>query len=1046
MIAWFARNSVAANLLMFVIFIGGFVALQNNIKLEVFPPAEPDTIRVEVALRGATPEDVELGVAVRVEEAIQDLEGIERISSTSIEGGTSVALEVAKGYDPREVLDDVKSRVDAINTLPIDAERPVVLLASRRFDVIDVVVSGAFDADEVRLYAEQVRDELLREPDVTQVQLDEAARYEVAIEASQDRLREFDVTLADLARAVRNSSVDLSAGNVRTLGGDVLIRSKGQAYERTDFDNIVVKTNADGSIVRVSDIATVIDAFEETSVITRYNGRNAVLIGVSRVGDQSALAIAERVRNYIERKQSTLPVGMALTYWDDDSQILRKRLGILSQSALQGGLLVIGLLALFLRPAIAFWVFLGIPISFFGAFLTMSLFGISLNVMSAFGFIIVLGIVVDDAIVTGENVYRHLQRGDDGEEAAIVGTQEIAAPVTFGVLTTVAAFLPLMFIDGWFGRIFGPIPMVVIPVLLFSLIESKFILPAHLKHVRVRNRADDALPRWQRIQRSIANGFETAILRYYEPVLNFTLKYRYATLATFVGAFVLVATLISSGWMRFTLFPPIESETARATLTMPVGTPFEVTDRYVRRMADAVEVLREKYNRDDTIVIKDVYATSGAGGRTVGQNIGGVRFEIVPPEERTEPVRMRQLVSEWRELVGPLPGAESLSYRATIFNAGSPIDVQFSGNSLQTLSRVGEEFKAHLGNFAGVFEISDSLSDGKQELKINLTPEGHVLGLTRNDVVGQVGDAFKGLEVQRVQRGRDDVRVLVRLPADERQTLSALSDLLINAPDGSRVPLANVATLTAGKGPAQINRIDRYRVLNVTAEINKSEVNLPVLQSDLREYLDGLLTKYPSVSYSFEGEAREQAKSFGSLRVGLILVLFGIYCLLALPLKSYTQPLLVMCIIPFGAIGAVFGHWLMGKDLSMLSLLGLMALIGVVINDSLVLVDFINQQRRSGVPVGDAVRAAGVRRFRPVILTSMTTFLGLTPLLFDQSTTAQFLIPMAISLGFGILFATVITLVLVPVNCLIADDLSSRLRRTASPAGGVAAGGATGNA
>ena len=1028
MIAWFVRNSVAANLLMFSIFIGGFVALQNNILLEVFPPAEPDTVAVSVALRGATPEDVELGVAVRIEEAVQDLEGVDRLSSRSVEGSTTVTIEVDEDYDPREILDDVKSRVDAINTFPLEAERPVVSLATRTFQVIDVVVSGEFAADEVRLYAEQVRDELLRLPGVTQVQLDEARQYEVAVEASQDRLRQFDVTLEQIAQAIRASSVDLSAGNVRTLGGDVLIRSKGQAYRRSDFSEIVVKTNADGSIIRVGDIAEVIDAFEESSVVTRYNGRSAVIIGVTRVGDQSALTIAQEVRGYIDRKQANLPVGMALTYWDDDSEILRKRLGILTQSALQGGLLVIALLALFLRPAIAFWVFLGIPISFFGAFMTMSVFGISLNVMSAFGFIIVLGIVVDDAIVTGENVYRHLQRGDGGEEAAIVGTREVAAPVTFGVLTTIAAFLPLAFIDGRFGRFFGPIPWVVIPVLLFSLIESKFILPAHLRHVKVRNRGD-ALPRWQRVQRAIANGFENAILRYYRPTLDFALKFRYATLASFVGVFVLIVTLIVSGWMRFTFFPSIQSETARATLVMPVGTPFDVTDRYVRRMADAVEVLREKYNRDGVVVIKDVYATSGAGGRTVGQHLGGVRFEIVPPEERTEPVQMRQLVSEWRELVGALPGAESLTYRSTFFRAGSPIDVAFSGNSLETLSRVGEEFKAHLTQYAGVFEIEDSLSDGKEELRIELKPEGHVLGMTRNEVVGQVSQAFKGFEVQRVQRGRDDVRVLVRLPADERSTLAALNELLVTAPDGSQVPLSHVAELSAGKGPSQINRIDRYRVLNVTAEIDKAEVNLPVLQADLRQFIDTLLAQYPSVSYTMEGEAREQAKSFGSLRVGLVLVLFAIYCLLALPLRSYTQPLLVMAIIPFGLIGAVIGHWIMGKTISILSLLGLMALIGVVINDSLVLVDFINQQRRAGVPVGDAIRAAGVRRFRPVILTSLTTFLGLAPLLFDKSTTAQFLIPMAISLAFGILFATLITLVLVPVNFMIAEDAARLFRR-----------------
>lgn len=1028
MIAWFARNSVAANLLMWGILIGGLVALSRGITLEVFPPAEPDTISVNVTLRGATPEDVELGVAVRIEEAVQDLEGIEKITSRSVEGGTRVQIEVEPDYDPREVLDDIKSRIDAINTFPAEAEKPVVALAVRRMDVIDVVVAGDYSEDEIRMFADQVRADLLRIDGVTQAELDFVRKYEIAIEASQDRLREFDITLRMLADAVRGSSVDLSAGNVRTDGGDVLIRSKGQAYRQADFETIVVKTNPDGSIVRVGDVANVIDGFEEESVTTRFNGNYAALIGVARVGDQNAIEIAGKVREYIDSRQGDLPVGMELTYWDDDSVTIKNRLNIMFKSAIQGSLLVIILLSLFLRPAIAIWVFLGIPISFIGAFMALSYFGISLNLMSAFGFILVLGIVVDDAIVTGENVYTHLRTKDSGLAAAIRGTKEVAIPVTFGVLTTIAAFVPLGLIDGRLGRFFSPIPAVVIPVLLISLIESKLVLPAHLKHVKIRENHDSGgFSAWQS---RFAQRFEDAIIKYYKPVLQRALRHRYVTVATFTGVLLVMATLVAGGWTRWTFFPTVESETATASLEMPVGTPFEVTDKHIQRMVSAAIALQERYTDPDTgrSMITNILSSTGASRGTGGTHVGRVQFETAPREERTIDFTITGLNKEWRELVGLIPGAEAVTFRATWFRPGAPIDVQFSGNSLDELNSIGNEVKQRLTTYPGVFEISDSLSDGKEELRVELTPQGHVLGLTRNDIVGQVGQAFKGLQAQRIQRGRDDIRVLIRYPIDERKTISSLNEMLIAAPNGRLVPLSNVATLQPGRGPSQITRIDHYRVLNVTADVDKEEVNMTVLQADLRAFIDSLVVKYPSVRYTMEGEQSEQRKSFSSLITGLIVVLGVIYCLLALPLKSYVQPLVVMSVIPFGVIGAIIGHWLMGYSLSILSLLGFMALVGVVINDSLVLVDFSNQHHRAGEPVETAVERAGIVRFRPVMLTSVTTFMGLLPLLMERSTTAQFLIPMAISLGFGILFATLITLILVPTNILIAHELGERLR------------------
>ena len=1028
MISWFARNSVAANLLMFAIVIGGLIALEHGVRLEVFPDFQVNTINIRVPLRGATPEDVELGVAVRIEEAVQDLEGIERIISRSVEGSTSVSIEIDDRYDPREILDDVKSRVDAINTFPADSEKPVISLAVRTRDVIEVVVTGDYSEDEIRLFAEQIRDELLRLEAITQAELRSVRRYEIAVEASPDKLREFDVTLANIADAIRGSSVDLSAGNVRTEGGDVLIRSKGQAYRRGDFESIVVKTNTDGSIVRVGDIATVDDGFEETSLRTRFNGKHAAFIGVKRTGNQSDIEIATEVKDYIAKRRETLPVGLELSSWDDESVRLVDRLSILTSSLLQGGLLVILLLALFLRPSVAFWVFLGMPISFLGAFILMSIFDLSLNMMSAFGFIIVLGIVVDDAIVTGENVYKHMQSGDNSLAAAIQGTREVAVPVTFGILTTVAAFMPLVFIEGRLGTWFAPVPLVVIPVLLFSLIESKFILPAHLAHVKLRQHKTsvNGFSAWQK---RFADGFEEKILKYYKPVLDFALEHRLSTLATFTGVLVVMAMLITSGWTRFVFFPVLESETATATLVMPVGTPFEVTSRHSEKIVAAAKELQEKYeDAAPNGLITDIFSSIGESRGSTADNLATVRFETTPVQHRYREISTTQLINEWRDLVGPIPGAETMNYRATFFRPGEPIDVQFSGNSLESLSQIGDEVKQQLATYPGVFEIADSLSDGKEELRIELKPQGHLAGLTRSDIVRQVGQAFKGLEAQRIQRGRDDIRVLVRYPIDERDTLASLDEMLITAPDGKQIPLSNVATLIPGKGPSQITRIDRFRVLNVTADVDKDNVNMTVLQADLRNYIDSILPKYPGITYDMEGEQRQQRESFGSLEVGLVALLLTIYCLLALPLKSYVQPLIVMSVIPFGIIGAVIGHWVMGHPLSFLSSLGLMALTGVVINDSLVLVDYINQQHRGGEPLYDAVRRAGVARFRPVMLTSLTTFFGLLPLLTQQSSTSRFLVPMAISLGFGILFATVITLILIPANILIIEDVKNYFR------------------
>jgi len=1033
MIEWFARNHVAANLLMVTILVTGFIALTQKNSLEVFPDILMDRITISAVLPGATPEDIEEGVAMRLEEAIQDLEGIKQVTSRSVEGSTSVFVDIESSYDGQKMLAEIKNRVDAINTLPPDVERPVTEIAQHRREVITVTVSGNLSEKEIREYAEHVRDDLLRNPDITIADLNGVRNYEVDIQVAKEKLNQYGLTLAEVSNAIAKSSLNQSAGNIKSETGEILIRAKSQSYQKQDFEAIVVKTNVDGSILHLKDIADVNDGFEDTPMRTRFNGENAAVIDVYRVGKQNAIDLAETVRKYIDAKQASLPAGVHVDYWDDRSRIVKSRLHTLTSNALQGGILVFILLTLFLRPAIAFWVFVGIPISFMGAFIFMPYLGVTINIISLFGFILVLGIVVDDAIVTGENVYRHMRNAESGLHAAINGTKEVAIPVTFGVLTTVAAFIPFFLIEGQRGAIFAQIPAIIIPVLLFSLLESKLVLPSHLKHINLAKDSSDG-HKFLQWQQRFATGFENFVFRYYRPMLKHVLTYRYAVAVFFAGLFVFIVVLSTHGWTRFVFFPRIQSELVSASLTMPVGTAFEVTDRYVTRMADAAHQLQEKYRDTETgeSSIMAILSKTGSGGfHSTGAHVGTVRFEVEPPERRNIKVESRQLLKEWQNLIGEIPGKESLNFRAEIGRGGEPIDIQLSGNSLLQLKGVAESIKQRLATYPAIFDIADSLSSGKEELRVNMKAQGLVLGLTPKDIIEQVRSAFLGAEIQRIQRGRDDVKVYVRFPRQERSSLSELKGMLIKTHDGRKVPLDQVAELVADKGPSAIYRTNFKRTLDVTADIDKTKANMTIINKELVEYIDDLVSAYPDIYYSMEGEAREQQESTHSLKIGIIFVLFIIYCLLAIPFKSYSQPLIVMSVIPLGVIGAILGHWIMGMDLSIMSLLGMLALTGVVVNDSLVLVDFINKTRaKSASDLREVILDAGVARFRPVMLTSATTFIGLVPLLFEKSTQAQFLIPMAVSLGFGVVFATVITLFMVPANYLFIEDIQSLFRRT----------------
>ncbi|MCH9696743.1 MAG: efflux RND transporter permease subunit [Gammaproteobacteria bacterium] len=1036
MISWFARNSIAANLLMLAIVLWGIASL-GNIIVEAHPSSELDIVTVNVSYRGATPAEVEESLVIRIEEITQDLEGIKTIRSEATEGLATVNIEVSDGYDPRELAEDIKSRVDTIDTFPDDSDRPIVTVAQRRWEVISVIVAADIPEAELRHIGEWVRDDLASLPGVSLVQLTAVRPYEVAVEVSEKNLRRYGLTLDDVAQTINRSSLNLPAGVVKTSSGEILLRTKGQAYVKSDFERIILLPREDGSHVRLGDIATVVDGFEEEPLSAFYNNQRSIKLEVYRVGKQSVIEIARTVKDYIADVQLRMPPGVTISYWRDHAKSIKIRLATLMNSAVQSIILIFIVLSLFLRLSVALWVSVGIPVAIIGSFAILPWMGISINYTSVGAFIMVLGLVVDDAIVTGESIYARLRNKLDSDSvtAAIKGTQDVAVPVTFGMLTTVIAFYGLKINGGGpFSRIFNIVPVVVIAVLLFSFIESKFILPAHLRHLKTDNNDQhNLISRWQS---RVAVSLENAIARIYTPLLAKTIEHRYFSLSLFIGIALIVISLIASGQMGFTFFPRTQSDTARATLTMPVGTPFDITENYIRQIDQAAQRLQSKYIDPATqeSIITSIFSTVGStGGSSNPQShLGRVMFQIVPPEIRTLDISSQQLAREWRRMIGPIPGAEQLSFVGHIRHGGMPLDIELKSLNYEQLTELSTQIQSHLSGYPGVFDISDNHESGKEEIQLSIKPEAELLGITLNDLALQVQQAFLGREAQRIQRGRDDVRIIVRYPAEERHSLANLKQMYIRTPAGTEVPFTDVAQLTIERSPATIYRTDRFRTLNVTADINKKTVRMDVLKRDLKVWLNETLSEYNGVQYTLKGETQDQEESFASVVSGVLLAVVGIYAMLAIPFRSYSQPLIVMSAIPFGLLGAVLGHLMLGMNLTINSILGMVALIGIVVNDSLVLVDFINRRILAGVDIKTAVTQAGAARFRPILLTSLTTFAGLLPLMFEKNVQAQFLIPMAVSLGFGVIFATFITLLLIPVNYMILDDLSGLRQKPAT--------------
>ncbi len=1045
-LAWFAGHPVASNLLMLFVIVAGLLALASVV-VEVFPEIDTDVVTVRVPYLGATPAEVEEGVLVRVEEAIAPIEGIKRIRSVAQEGMGTVVAELDENADDRKVLEDVKSAVDRIETFPAETEKPVVAAGETRRRVITVVLYGDVPERTLKELAERTRDELTELAEISQVETAGVRRYEISVEVSEEALRRHSLSFQQVADAVRRSSLDLPGGAVKTSGGEVLLRTKGQMYRGAEFEGVVVVTRPDGTQLRLADVATVVDGFEESDTSSRFDGLPAALIQVYRVGDEGALDVAAATARYLaEDLGPRLPAGVRVATWDDDSIILRQRIGLLLGNARIGLVLVFLCLALFLNLRLAIWVTAAIPISFLGGLFLMPTFDVTVNMISLFAFIIVLGIVVDDAVVVGESIFEYLSKGMRPLDAAIRGVREMAVPVSFAVLTTVVSFAPLLYVSGTMGRVMRQIPVVVISVLLVSLVESLLILPAHLAGEgsalgrRLRLMVAPVLDGIEAVQARVQKGLKWVVERPYRASLEWALEWRYLTVAIALVSLLLIVGVVAGGLLKFSFMPRIDSDNMIAFLTMPQGTPAEQTDEVLARLeAAALKVAAELDGEGVSggrSVIRHVAATvgeqpsargggpaqSGASSGSGGAHLGEVNVELIGSESRT--VSSTRLVNRWRELVGEVPGAVSLTFQASLFSSGAAISVELAHRDHDTLLRAVERLERAIAEYPGAKDVTNSFLPGKRELKLGLTDEGRTLGLTLADLARQVRAGFYGEEVQRLQRGRDDIRVMVRYPEAERRSLGHVEDMRVRLPGGVEAPFASVATVEEGRGYAAVNRTDRRRVVTVSADVDEAVANANEINAELRAtVLPALARDFPGLSFDFEGEQRQQMESLGSLKVNFVVAQLAIFALLAIPFRSYLQPAIVMSAIPFGLVGAVLGHVLMGLDLSLLSLFGMVALTGVVVNDSLIMIDLINRERAEGLSLEQVIRDAGMRRFRPIMLTTATTFLGLAPMILETSLQARFLIPMAVSLGFGIVFATAITLILVPVLYRILEDL-----------------------
>jgi multidrug efflux pump subunit AcrB len=1022
-VAYFARNPVASNLLMVVLLVGGLLAALS-LTSQVFPTIDPGTVTISVAYPGATPAEVEEGITRRVEEAVFGIEGVDRVISRASENLGSVTLELKDFVDPDKVRDDAEAAVQQlIDFPPEDAEQPKIVRATTLSDVLTIVVTSDKGERELRRGAEIIEEELLALPGVSLLSLLGAKDYEVAIEITEDSLRRFDLTMSEVANTIRRSSINLSSGEIKTRGGDLLLRTNTKANSAASFENIVLRADSDGSVLRVSDVATVRDGFIAVDLINQFNDRDSILIKVQKSEVEDVLAIADEIKAFVA--VYTPPQGIELAVLNDQTIVLEDRIGLLLRNGLLGFALVFLFLVIMLDLRLALWVAMGVPISFLGAFLFFEAFDVNINIMSLFGLIVVLGIVVDDAVVVGENIIAEQENGKVGMQAAMDGVNGVFGPVLVGVLTTMAAFAPLLFVTGSFGQILGVVPMVVILVLAMSLIEAFLILPAHLANGG--NWSRWPLDRMQNAVAAVVDRFRNNILA---PAVARAVRYRYLTLVGGIALLVLAGSLVSTGAVRFLFFPELESNSISANLEFPVGTPFESTKIAADKLVAAAKAVNTELNG---VAFESISVTiggktrsgggpGGSGGMTVASHLASVKIQLGPEPPRTQSAK--ELETLWRTKVGEIPGVERLSYVADFFGGGNDIEFELAHQNGALLEEAVASLKASYATMNGVYEIQDSNSIGKRQFDINLTPAGEAAGLTPTDIARQLRRNFFGEEVQRIQRGREELKVMVRYPQTSRQSTKDLFDARIRLADGSEAPLSSVARVKESRGFSAINRIDGRRIVSVSAQVNEevttpTEANATVTD----QFLPALKQRFPGLLIRQSGQGREQSKDFGSLGRLTLVALLIIFGLMASQLKSYSQPLIILAGVPFGAAGALVGHYILGFNLSFISIFGIVALSGVVVNDALVLVDRYNKLVGEGWENAEAIVEAARRRFRAIFLTTATTALGLAPMLFETSTSAQFLIPMAVSLATGIVFASVIILFLIPALVMIREDM-----------------------
>ena len=1057
LIKWFSRNNVAANFIMALVLLAG-ISTWLKLKKEIFPETSTNVVSVSIPYPGATPEEVEKGVCIPIEEALRDLQGIDVMRSTAANSYGVVYVEVSSDSKVRDVLDDMKTRVDAIDNFAENIESPVYEEVLIKNQVLTVAISADANEQTLRGYADRIRDGMLsyvpQKPDnwldkfissfggeagVSQVELSGIRPYEISIELSEDAMNAYGVSFDDVASAVRASSIDLPGGAVRTEAGEILIKTESKRYNAEQFEGIAIISRADGTVVPLSSIANVIDGFEDVDLTSRFNGKNAATLQVFRVGNEDTLKVANAAISYLQLIRNDLPADVSIEIWNDNSKYLKGRLNLLKKNAIWGLILVLIILSLFLRPSLAALVTLGIPVSFTGAIWMMPYTDISINMITLFAFILVLGIVVDDAIVVGENVFKRMRAGECPKLASWRGTHEVGIVVIFGVLTTAAAFTPMLGISGVSGKIWRNIPWIVIPTLLFSLVQSKLILPAHLallKPIKPNEEQNIIL----RFQAKVSDGMEIFVDRIYRPILKLALQGRYIVVTVFVSLFLISVGLIVGERIKWEFFPEVEAEIISTKVKMIEGVAFESTSEAVLKIEEAAKKLdqdyREKYGEP---LIKNMLATVGSQPfktgfspiTPTGDNLGEVAIEILPGSDRS--VTARELAAEWREITGPIPAASEVSFQSQSAGSGNAIDLELSGDNMEDLLAATELVKRKLSEIEGIIDISDSNVLGKRQVSLkSLLLEGESTGLRLSEVGKQMRQAFYGEEVQRLQRARDEVKVMVRYPKENRLSIDDVETMKIRTKSGSKVPLSSLVELEEGRSKSVIRRTERLRAIRIAADIDRGNPNANANQAR-RNLENSMLSEFselfPGIKYEFYGEQKDQAQSMEELQTSSLFALLVVFVLMAIPLGSYIQPGIVMSVIPFGIVGAIIGHILMGANISIMSMCGIVALSGVVVNDSLVLVDYVNRHRIRGKSIVEAAWEAGAARFRPIVLTSLTTFAGLSPMLFETDLQAKFLIPMAISLGFGILFATFITLILVPCVYLLLEDLKSLIFR-----------------